>query len=95
MAEAEPHAPLDPVNGTEPLVAQLPDSIEGQIHPAAAPAEEDSAVTKAEKYERHALDDRSHGDEPPSKKVKLEADQSPKAPKPVERIKGIAPIKAE
>lgn len=64
------------------------------VQPQQAPLEEDSAATKAEKIERHFIEDTS--EEPPTKRVKLESnEQVLEAQTKTERQKGVAPIKAE
>ena len=92
-----PCNPLDPdgslkAPSTEPSLHEI-------SHPPQLPQVEDSAVTKAEKFERHGL---LAGDDvtelPPSKRVKLDSDHSFNSghgPTTSERQKGIAPIKAE
>ena len=93
-------------NPLEPTTSLLPSSVasplEALVHPQDVVAPEDSAVTKAEKYERHAATDQFG--EPRPKRVKL--DLAPKESEDGqphtgtehtggERRKGVAPIKAE
>lgn len=84
-----------PSNPIEPeLTLKLPTTsgqLEQVVHPQQAPRKEDSAVTKAERVERHVIEETP--EEPPTKRVKLE---------PAEQVldktgrpKGVAPIKAE
>lgn len=94
-----------PSNPIEPeLALKLPTtSVQSEqvIHPRQAPTEEDSAVTKAARIERHLIEeDTPEG--PPTKRFKLEPtgqvlelelqaqDQTKTG-----RQKGVAPIKAE
>ncbi len=73
------------------------DTIAKTVHPQQTPFEEDSAVTKAEKYERHG--DTHDIDEIPTKRIKLDPsaslDPKDQAPLRSERRKGVAPVKAE
>ena len=67
------------------------------VHPQQTQFEEDSAVTKAEKYERHG--DIHDIDETPTKRIKLDPntdlDRKKQALLNSERRKGVAPVKAE
>ena len=87
--------PIDPDTTLKPNVA--PASVESLIHPQKAQEDEDSAVTKAEKFERHAASE--HDEEHPSKRVKLEPSgdtlEGDPSPTKSERQKGVAPIKPE
>lgn len=71
-------------------------SVEQVDYPQRISLEEDSAVTKAEKVERHGPTDSG---EPSSKRVKLEPsgdfELRKEAPARLERQKGVTPIKAE
>ena len=82
-------------NPLEPTTALIPEPVRGNteslIHPQAEVAPEDSAVTKAEKFERHAaIDD---FEESSAKRVKLDIGDDIATRR--ERQKGVAPIKAE
>ena len=104
-AEAMPPNPLHPEKSLKPTPAAVGEEIP---HPAQPLYAEDSATTKAEKLERHALMNRD-GSEPaveadveesPAKRIKLELDRDQgrvgtHGPTPSERQKGVAPIKAE
>ena len=87
--------PIDPDTTLKPILA--PEPIERSVHPQQNPEDEDSAVTKAEKFERHAAS--GHFEEPPSKRVKLEPNsdtlEGDPGPTKSERQKGVAPIRAE
>ena len=66
------------------------------LGPHNPPMGEDSAVTRAEKLERHGLEDTV--EESPAKRIKLEpanGSESKIVPAPRERQKGVASIKAE
>ena len=83
-------------NPIEPTVSLLPDSIserEQYIHPQKSVDSADSAVTKAEKFERHGATEDL--DETPTKRVKLDLGDEEELPIKAERQKGVAPIKAE
>ena len=88
-------------NPLEPTTALIPEPVRGStdslIHPQAEVAPEDSAVTKAEKFERHAAAD--DFEESDAKRVKLDIeddiDGSNETATRRERQKGVAPIKAE
>ena len=85
----------------EPTTALISEPVQGNIesliHPQAEVAPEDSAVTKAEKFERHAAAD--DFEESSAKRVKLDVgDDVGSREEPAtrrERQKGVAPIKAE
>lgn len=87
--------PLDPV---QPLKSpsNVPD-IERAAHPQNTPLDEDSAVTKAEKLERHG--GRDDFPEPEAKRIKVEhsIDEEARADSATrnERRKGVASIKPE
>ena len=97
MAEV-PSYPVEPE-----LNLKLPPTsvqLEQVVHPHHDPLEEDSAITKAEKIGRHAIEDSP--EEPPTKRVKLESTElvlelelQEEAQTRTERQKGVAPIKAE
>jgi len=74
MAEMEQDGGHLPSNPLEPAT-QLKDpsesnSLDKSVHPQQVQSTEDSAVTKAEKYERHGFD--GFARESPSKRIKLE-----------------------
>lgn len=91
---------LNPLNPESALKAPPPESLRKEAHPPQTPYLEDSAVTKAEKFERHGLASAELGVEhPPAKRLKLDV-QSDEAPavsdgQVRERRKGVAPIKLE
>ena len=88
-------SPLEPT--TSLLPGSVASPVEASVHPQDVVAPEDSAVTKAEKYERHAATELFEESRP--KRVKL--DLSPEETgnnqthTGTERRKGVAPIKAE
>ena len=89
----EPSNPLDPA-------AELRDSssastLDATVHPQANQIAEDSAVTRAEKHERHRLPNDIN--DSPSKRRKLDVDAQDEFLNPTksERQKGVVPIKAE
>jgi len=91
---------INPLNPESTLKAPPPESLREEAHPPQTPYLEDSAVTKAEKFERHGLASEELGVEhPPAKRLKLdvENDEAPAAPNGQvrERQKGVAPIKLE
>ena len=69
------------------------DGLGQAVHPQRPILPEDSAVTKAEKYERHGAPNEVQ--ESPSKRRKLETQPENQNPTRSERIKGVAPIKPE
>ena len=86
-----PLNPLDPAVKLENHdTSSNPDQF---VHPQSAPLPGDSAVTKAEKCERHG----QWGDkgESPSKRRKLESSLGSQTVTGSERVKGVVPIKAE
>ena len=88
-----PQNPLDPaVKLKDPPNSGLIDQI---VHPQQPPAVEDSAVTKAEKFERHGITDADGIEESPSKRRKLVSENESQRPTQSERHKGVAPIKSE
>lgn len=86
-----------PPNPLEPAI-QLDDSSTSNllgktVHPQQVPMTEDSAVTKAEKIERHGS---ANGvEESPSKRRKVVSENGNQGPTRSERQKGVAPIKKE
>lgn len=85
-APAQPDT--NPLNPSEPLKRPAPSDSTEPANPQSEILPFDSAVTRAEKVERH-------GDEQPSKRVKLEQDPVLGAMDPAPRTKGVAPIKKE
>ncbi|KAL8947314.1 MAG: hypothetical protein Q9222_006391 [Ikaeria aurantiellina] len=87
--------PLDPTTSLAPSSSVSDTDI--VAHPQTLVLPEDSAVTKAEKIERHGADDGNR--EPPAKRTKVEdsADQVSDRNRVTgsERRKGVAPIKPE
>ena len=83
--------PVDPAKQLKDSASA--DPLEQTVHPGATVLAEDSAVTKAEKYERHSGQDVV--DESPSKRIKLDRHPESQMPTRSERVKGVAPIKAE
>ena len=99
MAEMQ-HSNADaPPNPLEPAVKlqKPPNSglIDQIIHPQQVPVAEDSAVTKAEKFERHGITDSDGIEESPSKRRKILSENESQRPTQSERQKGVAPIKSE
>ncbi|KAG9540393.1 tRNA-dihydrouridine(47) synthase, partial [Aureobasidium melanogenum] len=78
----------NPLNPSEPLKRPVPGDSTEPANPQSEILPFDSATTRAEKVERH-------GDEQPSKRVKLEQDSVLDAVEPKPRTKGVAPIKKE
>lgn len=97
MDELESSIDRRPPNPLEPAI-ELDDSsnsdlLDKTVHPHQVPITEDSAVTKAEKIERHGI---AHGvEESPSKRRKLVSENGEQGPTRSERQKGVAPIKKE
>ena len=95
------NGPAKVANPTDPNMVLEPTSashaVEKVVHPQKEEAAEDSAVTKAEKFERHAVSD--DFSESPAKRVKLDrgngTPQEVSGPTKSERRKGVAPVKAE
>ncbi|KAL8673067.1 MAG: hypothetical protein Q9168_002490 [Polycauliona sp. 1 TL-2023] len=87
--------PLDSVETLKPPTS-VPD-VERVAHPQNTVLDEDSAVTKAEKVERHGRLDESAEPEPKRIKIDLEAEEEATGHGPTrsERRKGVAPIKPE
>ena len=90
-----PPNPVDSSTNLKPGLAS--EEVRNTIHPQQTQFEEDSAVTKAEKIERHG--DGQDIDNQPTKRIKLDAsagvETRDQAPTKSERRKGVAPIKAE
>ena len=88
-------------NPLEPTTSLLPppvsSQVEASVHPQHVVAPEDSAVTKAEKHERHAATEQFEESRP--KRVKLdlapEENDDGQTHTGIERQKGVAPIKSE
>ena len=74
-----------------------PPQLQNAVHPQQDFLPGDSAVTKAEKLERHVAT--VNTEEPSSKRIKLDSNKSVETDKAglgrSERRKGVAPIKAE
>lgn len=93
--------PVNPLEPSSLLKEPPPEPLREEAHPPQPPLPEDSAVTKAEKYERHGLEAEPSTDDldnPPSKRVKLDGEfqSGVKGQSRVgERIKGIAQVKPE
>lgn len=87
--------PLEPHENLKSPSA-LPE-VEKEVHPQKIINDEDSAVTKAEKIERHGEPDGNIQDSP-TKRIKFDIstqDPSNNSVTQSERPKGVAPIKAE
>ncbi|MCJ1391850.1 tRNA-dihydrouridine synthase 3 [Xylographa bjoerkii] len=91
----DPQLPSNPLDSAAPLHYPPPSPTTQNAHPQAVPLEEDSAVTRAEKFERHGDASVSESDEPSSKRIKLDVEPDVKLSVPAERQKGVVPIKAE
>ena len=97
MEQLESSTGHPPPNPLDPAI-QLKESSESDlldktVHPQQVPLTADSAVTKAEKIERHGV---AHGlDESPSKRRRLDSANETQNPTQSERQKGVAPIKKE
>ena len=95
--------PANPLDSESTLIPPPPEPLREEAHPPQAPLEEDSSVTKAEKFERHGLGARELAGEDhvqsPAKRIKLDGVQAGPATASnsdsYERQKGTAPIKAE
>ena len=70
-----------------------PHTLDKTVHPQQIPMTEDSAVTKAEKLERHGVADGV--EESSSKRRKVDSENGNRGPIQSERQKGVAPIKKE
>ena len=88
-----PLNPLDPVAVLEEPRAVK--EVNGVIHPQSDETMEDSAVTKAEKFERHGLEDCIEESANKRRKLDANAEDEDQVPTKSERQKGVAPIKAE
>ena len=92
---AEVEIPIDPDTALRPNMK--PKQVERIVHPQKNIEDGDSAVTRAEKFERHTAINQY--EEPPQKRMKLETSNDlPKdslQPTKSERQKGVAPIKPE
>lgn len=99
LAEMEQNQGNPPPNPLDPAVSLTgladPSSINSRVHPQKYQLPEDSAVTKAEKFERHS--DANGVEESTSKRRKLDLNKAvnPGNSTPNHRQKGVAPIKAE
>ena len=97
MEALEPSNGHPPPNPLEPAVELVESSnphwIDKTIHPQQNPMTEDSAVTKAEKFERHGMADGV--EESSSKRRKLDSENGNRGPIQSERQRGVAPIKKE
>ena len=86
---------LNPVDSSTNL--ELGSTSEQTVHPQQSQFEEDSAIAKAEKIERHG--NGQDVNDPPTKRIKLDVsaglETRAQAPTKSERRKGVAPIKAE
>ncbi len=91
MSELNPPNPLEPAIELEE--SSTSDLLDKNIHPQQSPTAEDSAVTKAEKFERHGIADGVEGS--PLKRRKLDSENGSQGPTRSERQKGVAPIKKE
>ena len=99
MAEMQYSNADSPPNPLEPAIKLKDPSNSGfvdhNIHPLQVSAVEDSAVTKAEKFERHGTTDADGIEESPSKRRKIISENETQRPTRSERQKGVAPIKSE
>ena len=86
-----PPNPLEPAVGL--MESSTPHLLDKTVHPQQIPMTEDSAVTKAEKFERHGIADGV--EESSSKRRKLDSENVNRGPIQSERQKGVAPIKKE
>ena len=101
-AQEEP-VPMEKPKGNplEPSEELKTSHTNGEMHPQSEALPGDSAITKAEKIERHGtptkLDDADDFQESPSKRMKLSRDAQSTTTEsaPAERQKGVAPIKKE
>ena len=94
---ARDHHAHPPPNPLEPAATlkepSSSDSLDQTVHPQQTPTAEDSALTKAEKIERHGI--LHNGEESPAKRRKVDAENASQGPTQSERRKGVAPIKKE
>ena len=86
-----PCNPLDPAIKLEKSFNS--DLHDQTLHSQPLPTAEDSAVTKAEKFERHGITDGV--EESPSKRRKVDPEGGTQGPTRSERQNGVAPIKTE
>ena len=97
MEGLEPSNGYPPPNPLEPAMELVessnPHMLDKTVHPQQSPMTEDSAVTKAEKFERHGIADGV--EESSSKRRKLDSEKGNRGPIQSERQKGVAPIKKE
>lgn len=97
MAEMEYSSGHPPPNPLEPAIkleeSSNSDLLDKTVHPQQLPTAEDSAVTKAEKFERHGVAD--NVEESPSKRRRLDSENGTQGPIGSERQKGVVPIKKE
>lgn len=97
MAEMEYSSGYPPPNPLEPAIkleeSSNSDLLDKTVHPQQLPTAEDSAVTKAEKFERHGIAD--NVEESPSKRRRLDSENGAQGPIGSERQKGVVPIKKE
>ena len=97
MEGLEPSNGHPPPNPLEPAVELVespnPRMLDKTVHPQQIPMTGDSAVTKAEKFERHGIADGL--EESSSKRRKLDSENGNRGPIQSERQKGVAPIKKE
>ena len=88
------HPPPNPLEPAMNLVEYSdPQLLDQNVHPQQIPMTEDSAVTRAEKFERHGIADGV--EESSSKRRKLDSENTNRGPTQSERQKGVAPIKKE
>lgn len=88
-----PPNPLEPAVGL--VESSNPHLLNKTVHPQQIPMTEDSAVTKAEKFERHGIADGVEESSSTYKRRKLDSDTGNRGPTQSERQKGVAPIKKE
>ena len=86
-----PCNPLDPAIKLEQ--SSNADLLDHTLHSQPLPTAEDSAVTKAEKFERHGNADGV--EESPSKRRRVDPESETQGPTQSERQKGVTPIKKE
>jgi hypothetical protein len=89
----QPPNPLEPaVRLEKPSSSSLVDET---AHPQSIQTAEDSAITRAEKYERHGVG--TDAEESPTKRRKLDHRPGTEdgGPTKSERVKGVAPIRPE
>ena len=91
-----PKNPLDPTEALNIGAVVSETTVDTVPNPGTSLSVQDSALTKAEKFERPtSLTELNENDEsPPQKRVKL-SNEANGRPTPSERQKGVAPIKAE